>query len=512
MNQTFAQEKFFKAVYAPVLINSENLSSGKIRVFQKTKDNQTHSSYFQNIGELISHCNKTSRTADTYFSLSVTNGNSGQASDLRVRTVLGFDFDDGLTASDVMLRFTQSKLYFHALVASGNGFHAYLFIEPETDHDKVERVQKAMCKALGADENAAKVTQILRVPNTYNLKDAIKRVNTVKLYNIDTIRRYDIDRLAARFCTDKNQSNITATFLTTTNTPPCIEEMIRTGSIEGSRNANLMNLVVTLRKRGKTLPQIMQLAERWAFNSNYDDSLAYRVKYIYEHQKNVQRDCAGCAHFATCFDKIESDFEFDPDYVLMEMSETHMKRLKQGAQAMESHDLMIYGVLKLHKDGLTVDGLMREITYKGNAALSERTVRKALKNLEENGFIITFEDGSSHKKTYIIEKSETRPELKFYFSYAAVNAAVQKQITPEELRVYTYMRYLHHRQQRFEETQLKGNLFQCNQIKIAEDLGITQGRVSQIINKLLEEHIITIWHRQPSKNNGFDFNIYRLCY
>ncbi|WP_039233015.1 hypothetical protein, partial [Clostridium novyi] len=75
-----------------------------------------------------------------------------------------------------------------------------------------------------------------------------------------------------------------------------------------------------------------------------------------------------------------------------------------------------------------------------------------------------------------------------------------------------YMRYLHNKQQREEPKGLKGNLFQFKQIDLAKDLGVTQPRISDMINNLLEEKIISIWYRQPSKFNGFDFYIYRLNY
>ena len=47
---------------------------------------------------------------------------------------------------------------------------------------------------------------------------------------------------------------------------------------------------------------------------------------------------------------------------------------------------------------------------------------------------------------------------------------------------------------------------------LANDLDVTQGRISQMIENLLDEKLLGIWYRQMSKNNGFDYNIYRLNY
>lgn len=74
------------------------------------------------------------------------------------------------------------------------------------------------------------------------------------------------------------------------------------------------------------------------------------------------------------------------------------------------------------------------------------------------------------------------------------------------------MRYLHNKQQREDSKTFKGNLFQLNQIDLAKDLRVTQGRINQMINNPLEEKLLCIWCRQPSQNNGFDYYIYRLNY
>jgi len=41
---------------------------------------------------------------------------------------------------------------------------------------------------------------------------------------------------------------------------------------------------------------------------------------------------------------------------------------------------------------------------------------------------------------------------------------------------------------------------------------IKGGRISVMINNLLEEKLLSIWYRQPSQNNRFDYYIYRLNY
>ena len=49
------------------------------------------------------------------------------------------------------------------------------------------------------------------------------------------------------------------------------------------------------------------------------------------------------------------------------------------------------------------------------------------------------------------------------------------------------MRYLNNKQQREQVKSLKGNLLRVNQDDLAKDLGVTQGRISQMIENLLDE-------------------------
>ena len=113
---------------------------------------------------------------------------------------------------------------------------------------------------------------------------------------------------------------------------------------------------------------------------------------------------------------------------------------------------------------------------------------------------------------YFLKESKSKAEFVYNISFSAVYECIKGNISTEELRLYNYMRYLHHKQQREDNKALKGNLFQVNQVDLANDLDVTQGRISQMIENLLDEKLLGIWYRQMSKNNGFDYNIYRLNY
>ena len=529
IDMMYKQKRFFRAIFDTEIGAGGNLKDNQyIRLFQ-AKDDYSKVQFFNNIDDLVYYVSSNKRYGiNTYFNLSLTNGVGGTEQDLRTRTVIALDFDkkdlgQDFNHVDIINKFKSLKLWYHALVDSGNGYHAYICIEPTRDIDKVVEVTKAIGNKLGADLQAMKSTQILRVPYTFNVKDPTrqKQVNIIKIYPLDTIKRFNIDDLYSWHCMnekDKQEGTgdkVTQFTIASTNIPPCIEKMIVEGSEKGKRYEDLQKIVVTLRDRNKTLGEIKALVREWAGKSDYKDNTDYRVEHIYNNLKYVSLDCKGCKHSKTCFTRIESDFNYPDDQPILTMTESHTRYLKasnrKGARKMLSNDLMIYGILKNHSDGLFRAEIEKELTYRNTICLSKPTLTKALQSLEDNGFIeVTTEDKG--KKFYKIKEIRSNIELTYNISYAATYEAVKGNISTEELRLYQYMRYLHNKQQREDSKALKGNLFQFNQVDLAKDLGLTQGRVSQMISNLLFEKLISIWYRQPSQNNGFDYNIYRLNY
>lgn len=520
----YKQKQFFSRIFSPELEGLGNLKDNQyIRIYQ-AKEDYSKVSYFNNIDNLIDYVSSNKHGLNTYFTLNTTTGESGTKENLINRTVLGFDFDKKDLGKDFNIpklinKFKAIGLWYQIVIDSGNGYHAYMLIEPTKDIDKVVEVTKAIGKRLGADPKAMKPTQILRVPYTFNIKEKPKQVNIIKIYDKESIKRYQINKLYDRFCNNlKYQEGtgeeVTQYTVNNTNIPSCIEEILLEGSQEGSRYEDLKRLVVTLRERNKSLNEIIALTKEWAYKSNYNDSLNYRVKHIFKNLNYVSMDCKRCNHFKSCFNKIESDFNYPSDFNLLTITETHARTLKKnkrkGVKSMRSNDILIYGILKNHKEGLYKSEIEKELTYKDKPCLSKNVLTKALDNLRDNGFITI--DTVDRKKFYKLKDIRSKAELTYNISYAATYEAVKGHISTEELRLYNYMRYLHNKQQREDKKALKGNLFQFNQRDLAKEMGLTQGRISVMINNLLEEKLLGIWYRQPSKNNGYDYYVYRLNY
>lgn len=528
-------KKFLMTIYEEAITSGNNLNDGEyIRVYQSNKRNQmsfdefSKVEFFNNIDDAVSHFTKKDvYNLNTYFTLATTDGASGQLDSLKNRYCIAFDFDkkdyESLTYKDIINKFNSIGLKYHALIDSGNGYHAYMMINKTSDIKLVEKVTKSIAIKLGADLNACKTTQVLRTPYTWNIKDNKKQVRIIKLYDKNTIKRYDVEDLAKRFCRDvKPTTDVNTKYILDTRVPRCIAEILKDGSKDGNKNKDLQKIVVSLRLRNKTLPQVMEISKEWNYKSEKsysENELEYQVQYMYDNLRSVDFGCKGCNSKNECWSNIESDFVYTENDILINVPHKHMKDLKyknrKGAKVMKGNQLFIYNVLLNNKDReLNVDEITELITYKRrnkvkNIAMSEKTLRDTLKDLLENDYISVVKGNARAgvKDKYKVNTVRCKVDKEYTISYFATLAVIWGVISTEDLRLYAYMRYK--QDLLVKEGKAKGNILRINQDDLAKDLGVTQQRISDMIDGLLESKILDIWETKVNEN-GFMYYTYRL--
>ena len=514
---------FLEELYKPVLnekgniINNENIKIEKYsnKILRKEE-------FYNNINELCMSVGSPSKFYyDTYFSLATNNGNSKETKDSLSRTCIAFDFDKKdnkeLTSTDLIHKFKKIGLFYHAIIDSGHGYHVYIFINKTNELKLVNKVTKHIAQLVGADLNCT--TQILRVPFTVNCKQENdkKRVNIIKLYK--DIKRKDIEELAKRYIMQCNE-NKNIEYLLKGIVPKCLESILSNGSTEGNRNNDLQKIVVLLKNMRKTEAEILAVAKEWNNKNEVSyDNLEYQVNYMYNNLKTTELGCADCEHYKECYSKVMSNFKYEEGEQLIQYSENmckKCKRNKKGVSKMNGNQLLVIGILKTHFDGLTQEQLLDKLQYTNekykiqNIAMSKPTLLKTLKELEENKYI-TYEV-INRKRVYTLIKERVKEECKFIINYGVVRECVKGFITPSELELYCYMRYLHNEQQRLGLAKHKGNLFQITQEELALKMGVHRERITVMINNLIKEDIVSIWYRGKLENSPCWYNVYRLNY
>lgn len=514
------QYEFFKTLFKQELLNNEFRGNQYIRVLAIDKQGKAFDSYYKDLTSLLDFISSNYKYQyNLYFNLSLTDGEGGRSSNLKNRTCIAFDFDKkdnlGLDHKEVLNRFEAAGLWYHALVDSGGGYHAYSIIESTNDYDSIAAAQQAYAKALKADLNAIKDTQVLRIPYTFNHKyDKPKMVNIIKLYtdNIKAYRLQDILRGSGQRLNDSNSRYIAATRAI----PDCIEEIIRQGSKVGQRNEDLIKIIVTLRNRNVAESKIWHVIEEWDIKSGYsldpEHNLEKEFDYIYKKHKNISLNCAACINKCSTHNMTILSENGDT----IELTEKVGKRLREPKRAntkhLEANEVFIYSVLLIHnKTYIDLDKIKAEITYKDNQALSDKTIRTALEGLEHKGYILA-RRGSRNKLEVKPKAIRTDIARTFNVSIAAILEVVKGRITTEDYRVYLYMRQLRHEQSREEGIDLAANELVITQKELSKYFNVTERHMRRIIDTLESERLIDIIKQGKSKANGYTYNKYRLNY
>lgn len=507
ISKQFEVKKFLSAMYRDAGID---FTKEKIRVFEANEEYQKVT-FFDDIDDLVSFSTKKQRIYNnTYFTLSSVdiNAENGQAENLAYRYCIALDFDkkdfeEGFKFDNLLDRLNNYKLWYHAAIDSGNGYHVYIFIEKTNDLKKVEDVTISLAKLLNADLNATKTTQILRLPYTWNVKDPNKKkeVNIIHMFKRETIQRYNIDKLYNRFCSSfRSDNNNTITIMG--NYPPCVEKALNAGSKVGNRNNDLFNIIIALKYKGYNINKIKSMADRW--NNLNEEALSQKeidseIERVFNNYNGYI--CNGCVeeNKTNCKSYVVSDFtleQYDQPIITIQKRVGREARnsKRKGVRTMEGNELFIHNVL-VNNAGfvpLDIDMIIERITDRKTkkCALSKPTISKALKGLEEKGYIKINKGNSRQgiKDTYVLNKTKTNAENSFRISYFINILVIKGEISTTELKVYTRMRYLHNEE--VKAGRAKGNIFTITLDDLAKSLGDDKANISRYVNNLYESMVL----------------------
>jgi hypothetical protein len=420
-----------------------------------------------------------------------------------------------LNAREIMFRFKQLQLWYHAIVDSGNGYHVYLRINKTNDFKKIQEVTKIIGEKLGADPEGMLHTQILRVPLTFNIKNnTSKQVNIIKQFEAKTIKSYDINKLYNKFCNNNTKDDKTIQYaLGKTNFPPCIVNILR-GVEDGDRNFCLKRLISFLKVYKYSESEVWNIIKEWNYKNEppiEDDELEYQFQYIY----NKKYNCFGCVtHDAILQSQIKQYCDKDAcrnkskDDILLiegEMIEMEYKLCKRiepqrkDVLQLKGNHLLIICVLKNNAEGLRTDEIIQRLTYNGKCSISNKTLSSVLNDLVDNQYItkISGNKKQGQKDFYKFNPIKCEEIEKFGLSYFAVLGVIKENITPEDFKVYCYLRYRLHRGL---------NLIQE---EIANELGISQQSISKHIKSLIDEKYLELKYVNYDVSK-FGLNVYKI--
>ena len=515
--------KFMKNVF-PTLQENEFITIVRIN------DNKTEEVRCKSIDEVNNYCvRKDKYFHNSYFSLATTDNMGRATSNLKSRACLCWDFDkktlgEDFNVKDILHLFKSIRLYYHAIVDTGHGYHVYIFTERTTDLDAVEAVQKAVAVRLGADTKATLKTQLMRLPGTVNIKNNNKLpVKIVYLADDERIKRLPISHYQSNYVTERYKTNNTniSWVMRDNFTPKCVKDILEHGSEVGERNADLQVLVVALKRLGKSEAEIRAVVSEWLENTEKMDDLDYQLHYMYKNLYNGILNCKDCPHRKECYVVENAGENVVPEgYPMLAIPNRDVKliansrRKRKGVKFMNGNMIVVYTVLMNHKKGLYRNELVEELSYRKRdddelkCCFSDNTITKTLNELHVNGFIDITTEG--RRKFIKLKSNRVSEDLKIRISYASTYECIKGDITPTELELYCYMKYLNKITPR--KRGEAENALTVTQEELARDLGVSQQHISEMIKNLLGRKLLSINYRGRNRSGTYMYNSYLLNY
>ncbi|MDY6015769.1 MAG: BlaI/MecI/CopY family transcriptional regulator [Bacilli bacterium] len=525
-------KRFFHSIYEPVLDYGNLLEIGNnlknneqivICLLNKKNGNMEQKS-FNNIDDITLYLrnNLKLKYCEAYFNVHTSVNGQRKKEDIGTCLAIGLDFDRkdfeskeiDLSIDYIQGKFKELGLFYNILVDTGNGIHTYILIKPTTDIKLVTRVTKRICELTGADINACKPTQLLRIPTTYNNKELSEGIRkSVKLVHIDNeIKRKDINELSRRILRDSTTSGATKkTFKG--NSCKRVEEL---ASVQCSnRHENLLWLYGKLLQLGNTEGQIQIILDKFQELNQLED-FEYQVKWLKENGKPIS-PCNGCKYSGQCYKYEESREQLETDLVL---KNTLLKKSsKKGAKKnmLKGNELLIYGIIYIQQE-TTVEKLVKEFTVKNRKTkeikqcLSERTIKTCLKSMTDKGIVQVTKDG--RKNIYSLKVSRRLlEEQKILLSSGALYERIKGNISEAEFQLYCFMKYLQWEQRNINKINSNFKL-KITQKEIASLYGISVTECNRHIQGLIDGKYISIVEGDTHKSskNGYDYYTYTLNY
>ena len=512
MDEEVIEKKYKIKKFFRIIFNDMN-SKEFIRIVQINKNHDTIVQYFNDIDNLVDYVTKNCFYYNTFFSLSTTDRQGGKEENLINRTVLAFDFDKkdniNLSANEITSRFKKINLWYHAIIDSGHGFHVYVCIEKTSELDKVAELQKAIGEKVGADLNAIKKTQILRVPYTYNLKDTYKKlVRIIFHFERKSIKRYDINNLLERYCNNKKDGIVAIeTAISMNKLPICVENTLIHGSKKGNRNNALQNIVVCLRSKGLSFSDIRNIAKEYnekCFPPMDNKELEYQIDYIYQNVKffRCKKESEYCEIDKCRFNDNEPIFDKELSVIEFEKAICEDIRSKQtkfnGKERfkMLGKHLLILAIIKDNDNQINRTNLNAIL----DKSLSNQLTSKVVNELAEKGYIKIQKGNKRNKESdiYILNECKKNELTDITISYAIVRDVLEDKLSDSDLRTYITLRYF-----------IKNGKSISHQI-IADYIGLSRVRITQSINKLVEQRWIKVSGVTQNVNSNNFTNVYKV--
>ena len=363
---------------------------------------------------------------------------------------------DGLTAQEVKQNIQVAGVPVPSmLISSGNGIHSYWILEEEAGAE-AEEVIKALAQNTGADTRATDKARIMRLPGSYNLKQEPKPCQVIET-NDNRYKLKDIANILGveALKMDSKASLIDIGYIDR----PCIKHLLQ-GATKGERNFALGRITKYLQHKGYTREKSEGIIIQW--NKLCSPPKA-RAEVLADFGSYWEADykLLGCviedeakqgilSHYC---DRMECDISNTIGSLVLDNTVSYNNRVFNNIADLKGSELLVYGLLLRHKEGLTMDILLEKLTNRitGKPCISERSLKgqDGVLNALKGYGLITITKGI--RKAGKGDLYKARPQGTYGLGYTiisngAINGVIDGRITTAQFKIYALLlKYNYHK-------------------------------------------------------------------
>ena len=287
----------FETIFDQAL--TQGLGEVEIRIFTKGRIPEQY--FYSSIDDVVDKAyDLTSEGIDVFFGVNPRVGKGGGKENVKYVTVFHAEVDYGKIghkkktphesyddALAVISKFSPEPTI---IVHSGGGFHCYWVLnEPlkveDTGLDNIETINRTLCKILGGDSGTHDISRVLRVPGTYNHKEADNPRKATVLRNSGA--KYNYEDFTQFLAQPDDKQKVTETEPTSTATEeststwdgsidnlqvsPKIKDLILKGNdgTYSSRSEADMAVIIALVSKGVGDDAIREIFQNYPIGEKY---------------------------------------------------------------------------------------------------------------------------------------------------------------------------------------------------------------------------------------------------
>ena len=446
-----------------------------------------------------------------YYGVFSRSGRNGTAKGCNTTKVLWADYDKGMKGLTVGQRVAEVKQRLKVanlpepsiLVSSGNGIHSYWVLSERASYGVVE-LNRAIARVTGGDMKATDKARVLRYPDTNNVKD-ISNTLRCEIIQTDYSLEYDLSDFTSILgdninLTDKEPTQATQSrkgeLLEGVNPDrPCISGILK-GVLDGERNFALGRLTKWLQVKGYTKERAKKTIIEWnKLNTPPEEESKLLNDFAYYWKGDYL--LLGCGQknpelqqilYKYC-NRPECKFSMAIGSIKLENSIPYNNRLINDLSKVSGSDLIVYGLLVRHSEGLTTSLLIEKLTARATrkTCMSNGTRIKSLDTLRKSGFI-EIKEGIQSRSIENLYKAIPQGNYGLGFtllSNGAINGAIDRRVTPGELKLYVLLlKYAFN----------KGSCYPSLNT-MGKELRTTSSNISHLLNRLEKNDYIKRYYK-----------------